>query len=327
MTRLFGEMNIDLHQLKVFVAVARTRNVARAADSLGLTASPVSRTLRTLERHTGPLFERAHHDMRLTDRGSDLLGTAVSILQLSAVFEDKAAGVDRTLRYGTTPWITQAYTDAFRTAVGLSGLTPDEAATDVSVELLDQLRFGEIDMALVHLPIDPAHLPDISTLVLGSYTFSLLVAADDPLVTPAPDGPVDMGDLRGRRIVTLPFSQMQPLPGQNLRDWFAAAGVTDISEIGFNDYAVLSSRLPRTHEVSIGVPDHSLSPRRGGGGPVVLLPVAGDQPRFEIGVAWRTGATARREEIDRVVTALRDRFGRGSDGGADPAGEARAVEL
>ncbi|WP_420099226.1 LysR family transcriptional regulator [Corynebacterium sp.] len=300
-------MNIDLHQLEVFVEVSRTRNVARAADNLGLTSSPVSRTLRTLEHRTGPLFHRAHHDMQLTEHGRTLLGTAVSILQLSQVFEDKASGIERTLRYGVTPWVPDSYADAFVTAVGLSGVTPEDTASEVSLELLDKLQFGEIDMALVHLPVT---LPDISSLVLGRYTFDLMVAADDPLVAVAETGPVPLTALRDRKIVTLPFSQMQPTSGDNVRDWFTRAGVTDITEVGFSDYAVLTSRLPRTHEVSIGARGHSLGHVRGADGKVVMLPVADEQPCFEIGVVWRSGATTRREEIDRVVAALTDRFRR-----------------
>jgi DNA-binding transcriptional LysR family regulator len=298
-------MNIDLHQLAVFVEVSRTRNVARAAENLGLTPSPVSRTLRTLEHRTGPLFHRAHHDMQLTEHGRALLGTAVSILQLSRVFEDKAAGVERTLRYGATPWVPDSYADAFRTAVGLSGITPEDTASEVSVTLLEKLRFGEIDMALVHLPVD---LPDISSLALGNYTFDLMAAADDPLVRIAADGPVPLAALRGRQVVTLPFSQMQPDSGSNVRDWFIQAGVTDITEVTFSDYAVLTSRLARTHEISIGARGHSLSQVRGTDGKVVMLPVKDPQPQFEIGVVWRSAATARREEIDRVVAALTDRF-------------------
>lgn len=299
-------MNIDLHQLEVFVAVARTRNVARAADSLGLTSSPVSRTLRTLEKHTGPLFERAHHDMRLTAHGEGLLGAAVSVLQLAHVFEDRAAGVERTLPYGTSTWIPDVYTDRFRSAVGLSGITPDEAATGLTVELFDKLRFGEIDMALLHLPVDPEALPDISTLVLGQYTFDLMVASDDPIVEEADGGPVPLSRLQGRKVITLPLSQMQPVIAKNMRDWFTAAGVTDVSEIGFGDFAVLDSRLTRTHEVSVLSTPETPATRRRLSPQITRIPVSGEQPQFEIGVAWRSGATARREEIDRVVTALQN---------------------
>lgn len=298
-------MSIDLHQLEVFVEVSRTRNIARAADNLGLTSSPVSRTLRALEKRTGLLFHREHHDMRLTGHGRALLGTAVSVLQLSQVFEDKATGTTRTLRYGMTPWVPDAYAEGFLTAVGLSGVTPQDAASGVSVELLEKLVFGEIDMALVHLPVQR---PDVSSLTLGSYTFDLMVAADDPLVAPAgADGqqaPVDLSALHGRRVVTLPFSQMQPTSGANVHDWFRRAGVTDVTEIGFSDYAVLPTRLARTHEVSIRARGHHL----GTDGNTVVVPVREDQPRFEIGVVWRSAATSRREEIDRVVAALTARF-------------------
>ena len=306
--RLGGDMNIDLHQLEVFVAIARTRNVARAADALDLTASPVSRTLRTLEKSTGPLFQRAHHDMQLTDRGEELLGAAVSVLQLAHVFEDRAAGVERTLRYGTTPWVPDSYTEAFRAAVGLSGISPVEYSHEVSVGLLDKLRFGEIDMARVQLPLDPAVHPDISSLAIGRYSFDLMVAVDDPLVDIAADGPVPLTALRGRHVVTLPFSKMQPTPGRKLREWFSAAGVQDVAEVDFGDYAVLDSRLPRTHEVSIRARPATPGDRHASSTKITWLPVAGPQPQFEIGAVWRTGATARREEIDRVVDALQQQF-------------------
>lgn len=55
---------MDAAHLRAFVAVSRERNVSRAATALGLTPSPVSRTIRDLETELGfALFKREYRDM------------------------------------------------------------------------------------------------------------------------------------------------------------------------------------------------------------------------------------------------------------------------
>jgi DNA-binding transcriptional LysR family regulator len=64
-------MNVSLQQLKVFVAVARSRSFTRAAREFGLTQSAVSRCVRELEDAVDlKLFDRTTRQVELTSAGS-----------------------------------------------------------------------------------------------------------------------------------------------------------------------------------------------------------------------------------------------------------------
>lgn len=64
-------MNVSLQQLKVFVAVARSRSFTRAAREFGLTQSAVSRCVRELEEAVDlKLFDRTTRQVELTLAGS-----------------------------------------------------------------------------------------------------------------------------------------------------------------------------------------------------------------------------------------------------------------
>ncbi|MBB3260266.1 DNA-binding transcriptional LysR family regulator [Paraburkholderia bannensis] len=64
-------MNVSLQQLKVFVAVARSRSFTRAAREFGLTQSAVSRCVRELEEAVDlKLFDRTTRQVELTSAGS-----------------------------------------------------------------------------------------------------------------------------------------------------------------------------------------------------------------------------------------------------------------
>ncbi|WP_207004093.1 LysR family transcriptional regulator [Trinickia mobilis] len=66
-------MNVTLHQLKVFVAVARHRNFTRAAREFDLTQSAVSRCVRELEEAVElKLFDRTTRQVELTAAGASL---------------------------------------------------------------------------------------------------------------------------------------------------------------------------------------------------------------------------------------------------------------
>lgn len=59
-----------LHLVRAFVAVAERRSFARAAEDLGMTASSISRLVKTLEQHLGvTLINRTTRAMSLTDTG------------------------------------------------------------------------------------------------------------------------------------------------------------------------------------------------------------------------------------------------------------------
>ncbi len=74
---------MTLHQLRIFLAVARHLSYSRAAEQLRLTQPAVSAQVRELERHLGGVFfERIGRAIRVTDAGAELLGYAEKVCTL-----------------------------------------------------------------------------------------------------------------------------------------------------------------------------------------------------------------------------------------------------
>jgi DNA-binding transcriptional LysR family regulator len=74
-------MNIDLHQLRSFVAVARLGNFTRAAERLNLSQPSLSLQIRQLEQELGlRLLDRSTRSVALTRAGEDFLPTAARLL-------------------------------------------------------------------------------------------------------------------------------------------------------------------------------------------------------------------------------------------------------
>ena len=154
---------IESKVLRYFVAVAEELNFSRAADRLGISASPLSRAIRALEADIGAtLLERDTHGVTLTPAGAVLLEqgrTALEALQ---------AAVRRALRAGAaTPQLVlavKADSDAGLLDTILARYAGQDSALPVVVRLCgwDEqprlLRQGEADVALVHHPFDSTGL-------------------------------------------------------------------------------------------------------------------------------------------------------------------------
>ena len=151
---------MQTQSLEVFVVVARTGSITRAAQQLSYTQSAVSRQIAALEADAGSvLFDRLPRGVALTEAGRSLLPHAESVLdRLASARRDLAAirGLaSGRLRVGAFPTAVAALVPralaAFREAhpgVDLSlveGLTPG---------LLERLDAGDADVAVVSTPPD-----------------------------------------------------------------------------------------------------------------------------------------------------------------------------
>ncbi|HTU05100.1 MAG TPA: LysR family transcriptional regulator, partial [Trebonia sp.] len=74
--------DLEVRQLRYFVAVAEELHFGRAAGRLGMAQPPLSRAIRDLERHLGvALLERTTRQVRLTVAGEVLLRDARRALE------------------------------------------------------------------------------------------------------------------------------------------------------------------------------------------------------------------------------------------------------
>lgn len=197
-------MNIELRQLRYFVAVAEERHFGRAAARLHMTQPPLSQTIRALEAALGtPLFARTKRSVALTPAGAALLPEARRILQQAGALPDlarRAASGESgllslsfvsTADYSVLPPLLREFRErAPRVQIELR-----EATTDVQLEDLMQ---GRIDAGLLIPPLPERAKPELDYLTVLS----------EPLVLAAPQG---MKALRGNSAVALRTVADMPL--------------------------------------------------------------------------------------------------------------------
>jgi LysR family hydrogen peroxide-inducible transcriptional activator len=175
---------MELNQLRYFCAVVRNGSFTRAAEQLGIAQPSLSQQIRALENGIGaPLFERLGRSVRLTEHGEALSVSALDILQRVAEAESSLAnlqkGVRGRLRVGVIPTI-MPYLIAPRVKSFLEQFPEVDLQfiEDTTSELIDQLKSGDLDVAVAGLPI---RNPDIICSELFRERLFLAVALGHPL--------------------------------------------------------------------------------------------------------------------------------------------------
>jgi DNA-binding transcriptional LysR family regulator len=143
-------------QLEYFVAVAREKHFARAAEACYVSQPALSASIAKLERELNvTLINRGHNYQGLTPEGERLVLWAKRILCEQEGFKDAVAsvqsGITGTVRLGTEP--TASTTLAFPVAAFCSAhpAARVEVETRVSTtELRRQLLAFELDVAIAH---------------------------------------------------------------------------------------------------------------------------------------------------------------------------------
>jgi LysR family transcriptional regulator, nitrogen assimilation regulatory protein len=195
---------MDLKQLEYFVRVAELGSFTRAALQLGVTQPALSKHLRLLEVELRQnLLIRNGRGASPTEAGKRLLEHGRGILHqvalakedLSALRGELAGHVSIGLPPSLSRLLTVPLTRAFKAELPLAQLTFTEG---FSVPMLEGLRLGNLDMALLYNPASSADLEQIllheESLVLISAshtgidlqsTISLKATSRLPLILPS----------------------------------------------------------------------------------------------------------------------------------------------
>ncbi len=145
--------NLDIDQLKTFLAIADVGNFTRAADEVNKTQSAVSMQMKRLEEVLGrPLFARDGRGSRFTHDGEKLIEYARRIVALSdeAVSAFTKPEITGTVRFGTP----DDYADIFLPEV-LARFNRTHPLVTVDVEcysstvLNERVQHGELDLSIV----------------------------------------------------------------------------------------------------------------------------------------------------------------------------------
>jgi DNA-binding transcriptional LysR family regulator len=155
---------MELRHLRYFVAVAEELHFRRAAERLHIAQPAVSEQVRKLEDELGVrLFDRTQRSVALTDAGVALLPEAHRVLRHAEAAQLAARSASdlpaSALRIGYVPTALSA--GVLRTLRRLAAGTPNLRTTmepGCGLELVGAVRAGELDAAVVSLPVPTAGL-------------------------------------------------------------------------------------------------------------------------------------------------------------------------
>ncbi|WP_327090377.1 LysR family transcriptional regulator [Nonomuraea sp. NBC_01738] len=170
--------------MRYFREVARTGSIARAADSLFIAPSAISRQLRLLEEHLGvEVFTRGSKGMVLTASGELLLGFADQQLTTAAqLLVELTSG-----RHKTTGQVTVATVEAPLISFVPQALTevasthPDIVVNVVAAGSNDVAALVAENRADLGLVFGPVPRSDVAELVAQPLPLFVMVAPGHPL--------------------------------------------------------------------------------------------------------------------------------------------------
>lgn len=277
---------MELRQIEAFLAVAEELHFGRAAERLRMAQSPLSQTIRKLEKDLGaPLFERNTRSVTLTTAGHSLLPHARKILEevdlarrsiqaeSGTVYGKLAIGFSGALNHTTLPALTRALRQHYpQLDVSLhGGLLTQEA--------LQQLIHGALDLAFIGLPIDA---PTLATRRIATERLGATVPADHRL---AGRESVEVAELAGDPFVTMPAAQGSTLREVTFAACAAAGFRPRISQEVADPYTALSLVAGG---IGISLMPESIEGIMPAG--TVFLPLSGDEVLLFSGLAWNPGA-------------------------------------
>jgi LysR family transcriptional regulator, hydrogen peroxide-inducible genes activator len=196
---------MELHQLRYFCAIADTGSFSRAAVQSHVSQPSLSQQIRKLEDELGArLFDRLGRSVRLTELGRAFLPRARAVLRdLEAARSDvveRKTSISGPLCIGVIPTIAPYFLPPVVTS--FSPKYPQVRLTiveEITPLLLEGLRSGRVDVALVALPLQ-----------IRSHEFESFPLAAEKLYAVLPKGhalarrrTVSLGDLRDQPFLLL----------------------------------------------------------------------------------------------------------------------------
>ena len=287
---------ITLRQLHYFASLARHLHFGHAADACGVTQPALSMQIRELERELGvSLVERRASDIVLTAAGVGIARRAEQVLAATHDLIDFARhreilagplklGVIPTLAPYLLPKLLPRLQATHRSLV----LELRETLTAV---LIDELVAGELDCALVALPLERA---DLETVELFEDRFLLAMPARER----APRKRLKADDIDPQRLILLE-------EGHCLRDQalafcagrrdagsaFKSTSLTTVMQMVANGYGV-------TLVPEIATRTEARDKR------IALKRFAAPEPGRTIGLAWRK-TSSRRLDFEALGQAVK----------------------
>ncbi|QXH44033.1 LysR family transcriptional regulator [Pseudomonas xanthosomatis] len=172
-----------IRELKTFIAVARDGTFAAAGQRIGLTQAAVSAQMQRLETELGfALFDRTGRSAQLNRRGQQLLLQAQELVRLYGELGHSSPGAPpvQLVSLGAIASVQRAQLP--QALADFHQLYPHcrtRVVPGLSLELVNQVDTGELDMAVIIRPPFTLH-SDLRWTTLAREPYCLLVPADVP---------------------------------------------------------------------------------------------------------------------------------------------------
>lgn len=302
----------SLRQLQYLVELAERRNFRQAAEACFVTQSTLSAGIKELEATLGTqLVERGKRTMRLTPAGEEVVTRARAIIAAAEDLAKFAKGAREPfsgpLRLGVIPTIAPFLLPAVLAALRqrYPELRPF-LREDLTANLLERLRRGTLDFALIALPYDTGEL-EVRPLFEDPFWF--VAREDDPL---AAARAVDVRKLKPESVLLLE-------EGHCLRDHAIRACGRREPKGAMLEATSLTTLLQMV-EGGMGatlLPEMTLKAGILNGTRLVARPFTKDVPSRTIALAMRREAGLQREAelfAGHVLQCLRAQHKRGVSG-------------
>jgi DNA-binding transcriptional LysR family regulator len=293
---------VDRFRLECFVALAEELHFHRAAERCHVSQPAMSQQVRNLERELGvQLAHRTKRTVVLTPAGEVFLREARKTLRQLELAVSLAQRTDRgeigQLTVGvTSPALYIVFPETarlFREALPRVGVIVRELTT---AEQEKALRAGDIDVGLVHPPLDD---PGLRTEDVARATFHLALPDGHPL---ARNESLALADLAAERFVIFP-RQIAPQLYDTIISLCQDAGFT--LEIAMEAYPAQSIIALVSSGVGLGFIAGEMQRLNRPG--VIYRPIRGPGPHLRLGVAHHPDGVSPAVEafVDAARTAGR----------------------
>ena len=213
---------MDLRTLRYFTVVAEELNITHAAERLCMSQPPLSNQMKALEEELGvKLFIRGKRQLQLTDAGRLLLLRATQILDMTEKAQREVmsleGGMSGTINLGIVegraPFLIARWIAGFKEEFPNVKYSMWNGSSD---DVLDRLRQGLVDLAVIAAPYDTEHLEGIT---VGRGPWVAIMSRTNELAQ-LPGDEISLQSLAGKPLIV----PSRPSRIDAIRAWFSEAG-------------------------------------------------------------------------------------------------------
>ncbi|MDO5618673.1 LysR family transcriptional regulator [Kocuria sp.] len=304
---------METRWLEAFLAVAEELHFGRAAERLHVGQSPLSQTVRKLEKELGAeLFDRSTRSVALTSAGHALLPHARQVLEELGLATSAVRSTDRevygrlrvsfsgALNHRTVPQLTRAVRE-HHPQVELKFV--DRLLSGEAVHRLEQ---GQLDLGFIGLPY---RSPELESLLITVEDNHLVAPHGHPLLN---RDEIEVGDLQHEPIICPPRDRGSTMRATLVSTCHAHGFTPEIAQEVLDPFMILS-----LVDAGLGVaivPESMLHilPRRVSSRPMQ------NYPPLRSALAWN--GAHRTEALNAVLALAAQVFAHPESGARQPSG-------